>query len=94
MYHSLTFTFLADIGQKRVCQKFALKKYEYDDGHFLVEFEEKGVFSIAFLEDELLACFRTLADKGDKDCQLFLSCLDQHGTGNLHKDLENYKKFS
>lgn len=93
MYHSLAFTFLADIGQKRVCQKFASKDYEFDDGHFLVAFEDKGVFSIAFLADELLACFKAFADNGDKDCQLFLAYLDQYGTGNLYKDLELYKKF-
>ena len=94
MYKSIAFTFLADIGKLRVCQKLASKDYDYDDGYFLVNFgNDRGTFSIVFLAEELLDWFTNLADNGNKDCQTLLTYLDQHSTGDLYKDLENYKKF-
>jgi len=94
MYKSIAFTFLADIEKLRVCKKLASKDYGYDNGHFLVDFgNDKGTFSIAFMDEELLDWLTNLADNGDKDCQALLAHLDQHSTGNLYKDLKIYPKY-
>ena len=70
------------------------KAYGYDNGHFLVDFgNDKGTFSIAFMDEELLDWLTNLADNGDKDCQALLAHLDQHSTGNLYKDLKIYPKY-